>query len=203
MDANKKIHPYAKSFIECKARQLIGKCGIRSQDVEDVEQELYLDLSKRMPRYDPGKSKITTFIQRVVENKIANILRERCAKKNLAFINARSLEEAVGVNGNGSEVTLGDAIDSDRFERRQRGRSRTRQEERELKSDARDVMGILPKELRIACQLLLNGTPVSNAAKQTGFKRSTFYDRVVVRLREAFRETGMEDYLLISDNCPV
>lgn len=195
MDTQKKLHPYAKTFIECKTRQLIGKCGIRDIDLKDVEQELHTDLFRRIAKFNSDKAKLTTFIQRVVEHKIANILRDRCSGKSIANRQCLSLDSTVQTDDStGREITLGDCVSSDQFERFCRGKTRSRQEEWELAADVRQVVGTLPEDLQAACELLLEGMSISETARHTGIKRATFYQNVIEPLREAFREADLESY---------
>ena len=149
MDTQKKLHPSAKTFIECKARQLVGKCGLLQSDIKDIEQELYTDLFRRIAKFNSDKAKLTTFIQRVVEHKIANILRDRCSGKSVANRQCLSLDSTVQTDDStGREITLGDCVSHDQFERFVRGKTRSCQEERELIADVRQVVGRLPKIYR-------------------------------------------------------
>ena len=61
------IDPYAVEIIRFKARQLVGQAGFTVADREDLEQELILDLLRRMPKYDSKRAKRNTFIARMVE----------------------------------------------------------------------------------------------------------------------------------------
>ena len=195
MDTQKKLHPYAKTFIECKSRQLVGKCGLLQSDIKDIEQELYADLFRRIAKFNSDKAKLTTFIQRVVEHKIANILRDRCSDKSVANRQCLSLDSTVQTDDStGREITLGDCISSDQFERFCRGKTRNRQEERELIADVRQVIERLPEELRSVCECLLEGMSISEAARRAGIKRATFYQNIIEPLREAFREADLEGY---------
>lgn len=195
MDTQKKLHPYAKTFIECKARQLVGKCGLLQSDIEDIEQELYADLFRRIAKFNSDKAKLTTFIQRVVEHKIANILRERCSDKSIASRECLSLDSTIQTDDStGRKITLGDCISNDQFERFRRGRTRSRQEERELTVDVRQVVEKLPEDLRSACECLLEGMSISETARRAGIKRATFYQKIIEPLREVFREADLDGY---------
>ena len=68
-------------FIARKARQLAGKAGFTPSDVEDIEQDIRMDVLKRLPRFDPAKSNRHTFIALVVRRRVASILEARRAVK--------------------------------------------------------------------------------------------------------------------------
>ncbi len=196
MHNQKKLHPYAKDFIECKVHQLVGKYGIVQSDIEDIRQELYTDLFRRIVKFDNAKAKLTTFIQRVVEHKIANILRDRCSDKSIANRQCLSLDSTVRTDdATGRKITLGDCISNEHFERFSRGKTRSRHEEQQLAFDVRQVVGTLPENLQVACKLLLEGLSISETARRMGIKRATFYQNVIMPLREAFRAASLENYL--------
>ena len=48
------IDPYAAGLIRFKARQLVGQAGFTASDRNDLEQDLILDLLRRLPKYDPN-----------------------------------------------------------------------------------------------------------------------------------------------------
>ena len=68
------IDPYAAGLIRFKARQLVGKAGFTASDREDIEQELILDLLRRLPKYNPKRAQRNTFIARVVEHRLASLI---------------------------------------------------------------------------------------------------------------------------------
>ena len=65
------IDPYAVQHIRFKARQLAGQAGFGAGERKDLEQELFLDLLQRLPQYDPERARRTTFISRVVANRVS------------------------------------------------------------------------------------------------------------------------------------
>ncbi len=75
------IDPYAVEIIRFKARQLVGQVGFTVADRDDLEQELILDLLRRLPKYNPKRAKRNTFIAHVVEHKIATLIEKQTAVK--------------------------------------------------------------------------------------------------------------------------
>src|SRR3990172_5832893 len=60
-----------KRLIRSKALQVVGKAGLTNADRPDVEQELWLDLLERWPKFRPNRARISTFIKRVLNHKVA------------------------------------------------------------------------------------------------------------------------------------
>lgn len=50
-------------------------------DVEDIEQEIFLDLIKRLKKFDPGKCPWHIFRKTLIKNKVATIIEHHTAKK--------------------------------------------------------------------------------------------------------------------------
>jgi RNA polymerase sigma-70 factor (ECF subfamily) len=70
----------AEKIIRRRARLLIGLFGFTEHDVPDIQQELFLELYKRIENFDPEKSKENTFIARVVESKVIDLINQRQAE---------------------------------------------------------------------------------------------------------------------------
>ncbi len=70
----------AEKIIKRQARLLIGLFGFTEHDVPDIQQELFLELYKRKENFDPEKGKESTFIARVVESKVLDLIKERQAE---------------------------------------------------------------------------------------------------------------------------
>jgi len=68
-------------LIGFKVRQLIGKYGFTSSDVPDLHQELTMHVHQRVERHDVNRGARSTFMDRLVSNKIASIIEHRTAMK--------------------------------------------------------------------------------------------------------------------------
>ncbi|MDD5698394.1 MAG: sigma factor [Victivallaceae bacterium] len=74
------ISPAVVRIAKSAARKVIGRHGFTESDLPDLEQELVCAGLKMMARFDPGKSKENTFIARVVESKILDLIIRRQAE---------------------------------------------------------------------------------------------------------------------------
>ncbi len=75
-----KLFLQAEKIIRNQAWMLVGLFGFNEHDVPDIKQELFLELYKRIESFDPGKSKENTFIARVVESKVIDLINQRQAE---------------------------------------------------------------------------------------------------------------------------
>ena len=60
-------------------RQALMRAGFVEADRHDLEQEMVLDLLRRLPRFDARLSKRETFITRIVEHRIATLIESQRA----------------------------------------------------------------------------------------------------------------------------
>lgn len=83
MDASTRaeLPEYASRLIRFKARQLIGRYGFVRSDRADLEQEFVVHLLERWPKYDPNRSNPDTFVSRLIDRKIASMIRYQRAGK--------------------------------------------------------------------------------------------------------------------------
>ena len=189
------IPPYAMTFIQRKAQQLVGKYGVRPYDRPDIEQELYLDLLERLDKFDSEKATLNTFIQRVVENKIADLIRNRCYDKTMAERATVSLSTQIGEDPDtGQVITMADCITNEQYDEFVRNRTLSRLEEQDMAMDLQEFFLTLPEYLRRPCELLMEGRTFDETAQLMGMKFSTFYRQAIEPLRKVFEEANLEIY---------
>ncbi|WP_425619085.1 sigma-70 family RNA polymerase sigma factor [Anatilimnocola sp. NA78] len=75
------IDAFTRNYVQKFARRVIGKFGFRSQDREDIQQQLYLKLVKRLPKRCENEPKWKAFLALAVRRQIANMVRDRQAEK--------------------------------------------------------------------------------------------------------------------------
>ena len=111
-------------IIKHKARTLVGSYGFVEDDRQDLEQDLTLDVLRRLAKFDPARAQLATFVSRLVDHRIANIIEERTAQKRDYRLCTRSLNEPVNEE-DGEPTELQELISQDDFLRRT-GRSQRR-----------------------------------------------------------------------------
>lgn len=73
------IPPYASRLLRYKARQLTRQHGFRAEERCDLEHDLYADLLERLPKFDVGRARLNTFAARLIERRVAVLIRHRFA----------------------------------------------------------------------------------------------------------------------------
>ena len=186
------IDPYAVQLIKYKARQLVGQAGFTVSDRDDLEQELVLDLLRRLPKFDPERAQLNTFIARVVEHRIATLIEARKAgirdyRRCQCSLNDRFEDEE------GRSVERVDTFDQEDYLLRTGAQSRPADELSALAIDLAVVLETLPPELRELCRRL-KAESVTEISRDTGVPRGTIYESIK-ELREIFEDAGLKDYL--------
>lgn len=183
---------YAITTIKHKARQLVGRTGFSESDRADLEQELMLDLLGRLPNYDAARSQITTFISRVVENKLRSICEARFRQKRDPRRLAGSLNQRIE-SGEGGSVERVDTIDQEEYWRR-RGTAGPCADVRDLAVELRPVLASLPDDMRELAEWLASTSNISEISRETGTPRWKLYEALAA-LRARLEDAGLGDYL--------
>jgi RNA polymerase sigma-70 factor (ECF subfamily) len=189
------IDEYAVQLIKYKARQLVGRVGFTESDRDDLEQELMLDLLRRLPKFNPDRAQRNTFIARVVDHKIATIIEARKAGLRDYRLCRCSLDDRFeyGEYEDGFCIERMEIIDQEDYLMRTGKISRRPSELRDLSIDVRQAIEKLPPELLELCRRLDTDT-VTEISRDTGIPRGTIYESIK-KLRAIFEDAGLKDYL--------
>lgn len=185
------LHPYAETLIKCKARRLVRRAAFVRSDQEDIEQELRLDLLRRLSSFDPSKATLNTFADRVVRHKIASIIEARKAGVR-DYRRQCSLNEALQ-NADHKSTERGDTVDQDQVCRRTGPPSHSVEDLHDLAVDVDAVLSRLPYRLRDLCRRLRAKTP-TEVSQETGIPRGSLYE-AIEELRRRFKDADLEKYL--------
>jgi len=186
------IDDYAVQLIKYKARQLVGRVGFTESDREDLEQEMVLDLLRRLPKFDPKRAGRNTFIARIVEHKVATIIEAQKAGMRDYRLCSCSLNDRLE-DEEGRSIERMETIDQEDYLRRTGKLSRPMSELRNLSIDLRSAVQTLPPELRELCKRLQTKS-VTEISRDTGIPRGTIYESIK-KLRAIFEDAGLKDYL--------
>jgi RNA polymerase sigma-70 factor (ECF subfamily) len=182
--------PTIQSTIRIKAAQLAGCYGFRWADREDIQQELWLDAFVRFRRFDASRSSRRTFLCRVVNHRIATLIKTRSASCRDFTRCQRSLDEPVTRDRFGQ---LGDAVSAGEYTSQLGRPSLSWGEHAELRADIDKAIALLPAEQATIAKLL-ESAGVGEIARQLAVPRATIYRRIAA-IREAFGAVGLDQYL--------
>jgi RNA polymerase sigma-70 factor (ECF subfamily) len=187
------LDDYVIQLIKYKARQLVGRAGFSKDDREDIEQDLTLDLLRRLSKFDPSRATFHTFVARVVEHGVATLIERRQAAIRDHRRCTCSLNDLVD-DGQGGQVERGDLFSQDDYLRIQ-GRSPAPMEDRvALRVDRDKLLATLPPELRDLCLRFEAGQTITDISRDTGTPRGTLYERMK-KLKALAEDDGLRAYL--------
>jgi len=177
------LNDYAARLIHFKARMLSRRRAFALDEPEDIENDLWLDLLERLPKFDPAKATLNTFVARIVERRIVSLIRHRSAEK-------RSLDR--------EECSLNDPVrdcDGRLVERHQTTPEAANDPSRlrDLERDMARRLAHVSDDLRAVALGLAFGTP-NSVCTELGISRRALA-KAVEELREIFRDAGLDQYL--------
>jgi len=187
------LEGYARDVIRHKARQLIGKYGFTRDDYDDLQQEMMLDLLRRLGKYDPSKAGLSTFVARIVDRKVSTLIRHQRQEKRDYRRQVCSLDAKVE-DQDGQARGLDEVLSQDAFDDEVARHDRPGAERLDLRLDLTLALDELPDDLR-QLALRLQTRTVAEIARELGVPRSTLYEKGIARLRKIFEDKGLREYL--------
>lgn len=170
------VDPYILQQASCRASLLVATAGFRSDDWEDLRQEMVLDCLRRSPKFDPARGDWQGFVRGVVRNH-ATVLATRRHRSVRREVLAEDLShEEAGTPGEPDDPL---------------GASQKQEIEAGLQMsiDVQRVVNGLPPQLQ-KLALLLSELPMLEAGARTGKSRSRVY-QMTRQLRDAFVRAGL------------
>lgn len=169
------VDPYIFQQASCRASLLVASGGFRSDDWEDLKQEMVLDVLRRSPKFDPARGDWQGFVRGVVRNHAAVLVMR--ARRRAPEILSEDLMNREGAN-NADSLDVLDKRPSPGVV-----------DALHLSLDVRRVVESLPTKLQ-SLAVLLGHMPVQDVCQHAGKSRSRVY-QMTRQIREAFLRAGL------------
>ncbi|MBI4377314.1 MAG: sigma-70 family RNA polymerase sigma factor [Elusimicrobia bacterium] len=177
---------WERDLARCKAYGLVGRHGITASEAEDIESELLLHIWVRRKAFNPehsSKATVETFLKRVVENRIRNILRDRQSARRAIHLRTQSLECPIELK-DGARVPVEDLLrEEDALE------AAPRPEPDTALAIAKAIEALSQAQQELL-DLLAQGFSVSDAARTLNRPRTTL-NKEIARIRRVFEQEGL------------
>jgi RNA polymerase sigma-70 factor (ECF subfamily) len=170
-------------LIRIKSRQLAGKYGFATYDVEDIQQDLLLDYLKRSPSFNAHRCSRMGYARMIVRNRISTLVDERragCRDYRMCQVSLDQRLDSQSLNSVHSwlaEPNTGNIFEGILT----------------LRLDVEGILVRLPGSLAGLCRLLMVCETSSEVASRAGISRATLY-REIQKLRAVFAQAGMDSY---------
>lgn len=181
-------HSRVSRNIRIRATRLARSGAVPGMDAEDIEQDLRLDLIRRMPRFDATRASFETFADRLVGHRIASLATTTAAKR--ADRSMTSLEAPIAPDGEDGDLTLADVTPEDAALYAADGLQTTSGPG--LRSDVKRLLHALSPSCR-AVAISLGNMTASEAALALDLHRSSIYARIA-SIRTVATELGLQEY---------
>lgn len=181
-------HSRVSRNIRIQAARLARSGAPCGMDAEDIEQDLRLDLIRRMARFDATRASFETFADRLIAHRIASLAATTAAKR--AERSMKSLETPIAPDGEDGGLTLADITPEDAALHASAA------------SGAADSTGLghdvflLLHALSPGCRavaIALGNMSAAEAARALGLHRSSVYARIAL-IRKAAIKLGLQEY---------
>jgi RNA polymerase sigma-70 factor (ECF subfamily) len=177
---------FVQRLLRRKSGQLVRSPALRHTDRDDIEQQLALELLRRLPRYRRSSAHPKAFIVTVVERQAATILRHARAQKRDAGL-VESLSQDV-TGDDGLPTALSATLSPDDGQRRRGNYQLAPLDHVQIATDLAEFLTKLPADMAWLARELMQRGP-SDIARRRGIARSTLQDSID-RLRELFAQAG-------------
>jgi RNA polymerase sigma-70 factor, ECF subfamily len=159
---------------------------VNSPDFDVIKQDLLIEILEQLPKFNPSRASLKTFIGHVVHYKVCKIRAHRNDCHRVA-----SLDSKLSGRDDGRSITLGETLSDDAD--RRRGRNPTPDELSGLGLDLEGTIASLKPEHRDLCERLKTDT-VTEIARELKASRGTLYE-AIKQIRAAFERDGLSAYL--------
>jgi len=174
--AEQLIDDYALERIDFRVRRLAIQFDLSEDEQEDYRHDMVVELLSAFDRFDPGKAKRETFVNRVLDKFVKYATRIRCTHKR------RPCDSPLGFD----DVTLGfQPVVND-----PRSGQIDEQGRVELRLDMEDALARMPERLQRVCRVLMEFDP-AEAAEQLGICRQSIY-RNIAEIRPYLAAAGLK-----------
>ena len=182
---------FAAKLIEAQVKTLSGLTGRWLFEQDDVRQELWSDLARKWPSFNPKRGSEHAFIRHVVNSRVAKLLEYAKAQCRDYRCNVCSLQEPA-IDADGEDATIGKIIDIEDLLPLVGLGSSSPQFISDLRVDLDAAMEALDQAEADLCSDLL-GLTILEISQLRGIPRGTLYD-TLQRIREKL-EPILADYL--------
>lgn len=164
---DERYQPADAEIVKRKAAQIGRRWRLRSDDIDELQQEAAMHVATQMHRHDPARGSREAFVAAVAKRRMLNLIEKRTARKRDDRRNSSYDEtEMPMIDGSTSGEQIGVAI------------------------DIRDALARMPTELGQVFELRMQGNSERDLEQLMGKTRAQVRT-LVAKLQKYLREAGL------------
>lgn len=163
-------HEYAQTSIRVKAQQLCRRADFTRSERADVEQDLWLHLLTQAQNFDPDRSTLNTFIDRMVNSAAAHLVRRRECEMRADGFRTQSLD-ASPLSQDHPKKSLRSSLSPNDGTRRTFSVPKSDLADFEDREALRFALASMPADVRDLCSRVMGGETPAALARQLGISR--------------------------------
>ena len=167
---------YIQESVSAVARKAVKAFPALVNLIDEIKQDLWLEINKALPAYDPQKVSIETFFRVVIDRRSINIIRRYQASLCKDVVSIEDLNESDLVDRNNSIKRFC------------------------MMHDLKAVFQTLPPEQKRVCRLIMQGHSQLQVAKRMGISPSYLSAKYIRPIRQRFKEANLDQYLNENDS---
>lgn len=179
-----------RRLIKFKVHKFLKKSGQQRSLADDLEQELAVKVLERLPKHDPGRATLATFLSRIVDNLLVDLERHRTAQKRNSGTAPISLDAPTDADPDRKPIWQ--TLPDDRRNFSVTGSELTAEELAALRLDLAALLATMPTDHRALCELR-GEMSVTEAAEELGIARGTAY-RHWQAITDTYQDHDLQKY---------
>ncbi len=169
---------YVHKSIDVIIRKTVISYPMTESHADDFRQQLWIAVNNALKSFNSKKSSLEHYLRVVMEQRLKNLLR--------CFFSSRSIKNRTGIS-----IEYLAEIDSTVLSEPTENPVRFL----DMKMDVNVVITSLPADQQEVCNAILSGKTWRNLASKQKMPHTTFFQRFILPIREAFQKENLENYL--------
>ena len=162
---------YVRESVETLVEMTVRQYPMLVSYEDDIRQELWIAIARRISRFNASRSSIDTFCRRVMNNALKDIRRRYFSDKSISARNTVELDDADFRGGESGNDDVNRAM---------------------LIADVRAVMATLSSVQRSICEMIMDGCPKRDIAERHNISVALLYKKYINPMKIIFAEAGLQ-----------
>ena len=162
---------YVRESVETLVEMTVRQYPMLASYEDDIRQELWIVIARRLPRFNANMSSIDTFCRRVMNNALKDIRRRYFSGKSISTRNTVELDDVDSCGGEPGNDYVNRAM---------------------LIADVRAVIMTLSPSQRSICEMIMDGYSMREIAERRNIPVGRLYRHYLNPLKNLFAEAGLQ-----------